>query len=31
MDCKDKILELRESTGMNRREFCTFFKFLTAL
>ena len=26
MDCKDKILELRESTGMNRREFCTFFQ-----
>ena len=26
MDCKDKILELRESTGMNRRELCTFFQ-----
>ena len=26
MDCKDKIRELRESTGMNRREFCTFFQ-----
>ena len=31
MDCKDKILELRESTGMNRREFCTFFQIPTAL
>jgi DNA-binding transcriptional regulator YiaG len=26
MECKDKIKELRESTGMNRKEFCTYFK-----
>lgn len=24
-DCKKKIVELRESTGMNRREFCDYF------
>ena len=24
-DCKKKILELRESTGMNRKEFCDYF------
>ena len=24
-DCKKKIIELRESTGMNRREFCDYF------
>jgi transcriptional regulator with XRE-family HTH domain len=26
MDCKDKIRELRESTGMNRKEFCKYFE-----
>lgn len=26
MDCKTKIKELRESTGMNRKEFCSFFR-----
>ena len=26
MDCRSKIRELRESTGMNRKEFCNFFK-----
>jgi DNA-binding transcriptional regulator YiaG len=26
MDCRTKILELRESTGMNRREFCDYFQ-----
>lgn len=26
MDCKTKIKELRESTGMNRKEFCEYFK-----
>ena len=26
MDCKTKIRELRESTGMNRKEFCDFFQ-----
>ena len=26
MDCKTKIKELRESTGMNRREFCDYFQ-----
>lgn len=26
MDCKAKILELRESTGMNRKEFCDYFQ-----
>ena len=25
MDCCQKIKELRESTGMNRREFCAYF------
>ena len=25
MDCSNKIKELRESTGMNRREFCDYF------
>lgn len=25
MDCKSKMRELRESTGMNRKEFCEFF------
>ncbi len=25
MDKADKIRELRESTGMNRKEFCEFF------
>ena len=24
-DCKKKIIELRESTGMNRKEFCEYF------
>lgn len=26
MDCSKKIKELRESTGMNRREFCEYFQ-----
>ena len=26
MDCKTKIKELRESTGMNRKEFCEYFE-----
>lgn len=26
MDCKKKIKELREMTGMNRKEFCDYFK-----
>ena len=26
MDCKTKIKELRESTGMNRKEFCRYFQ-----
>lgn len=26
MDCKTKIKELRELTGMNRKEFCEYFK-----
>ena len=26
MDKSRKILELRESTGMNRREFCDYFQ-----
>ena len=26
MDCKTKIKELRESTGMNRKEFCKCFQ-----
>ena len=25
MDFKDEIVELRESTGMNRKEFCEYF------
>lgn len=25
MDCKNKMRELRESTGMNRKEFCEYF------
>lgn len=25
MDCSKKIKELRESTGMNRRQFCEYF------
>lgn len=25
MDVQDKIIKLRESTGMNRREFCEYF------
>lgn len=25
MDCGSKMRELRESTGMNRKEFCQFF------
>ena len=25
MDCSKKIKELRESTGMNRRELCEYF------
>ena len=25
MDCSKKIKEFRESTGMNRREFCEYF------
>ena len=25
MDCSKKIKALRESTGMNRREFCEYF------
>jgi len=25
MEVKDKIKKLRESTGMNRREFCEYF------
>ena len=25
MDCESKIKELREMSGMNRREFCNFF------
>ena len=25
MDCSKKIKELRESIGMNRREFCEYF------
>ena len=25
MDCSKKIKELRESTGMNRKEFCNYF------
>ena len=26
MDCSKKIKELRECTGMNRREFCDYFQ-----
>ncbi|MDO4317405.1 MAG: XRE family transcriptional regulator [Lachnospiraceae bacterium] len=26
MDCSSKMQELRESTGMNRKEFCEFFE-----
>lgn len=26
MDCQQKIVELREQTGMNRREFCEYFQ-----
>lgn len=26
MELKDKIKELRESTGMNRKEFCEYFE-----
>jgi len=26
MEIKDKIKELRESTGMNRKEFCKYFQ-----
>ena len=26
MDCRSKIRELRESTGMNRKEFCKYFQ-----
>ncbi len=25
MDCREKIKELRESTGMTRKEFCEYF------
>ena len=25
MDCSEKIKELRESTGMTRKEFCEYF------
>ena len=25
MNCSEKVKELRESTGMNRREFCEYF------
>ena len=25
-DSRQKIIELRESTGMNRKEFCDYFK-----
>ena len=25
MDCKQKITELREQTGMNRKAFCDYF------
>ena len=25
MEIKDKVKELRESTGMNRKEFCDYF------
>lgn len=26
MDCQSKIKELRERTGMNRKEFCEYFQ-----
>ena len=26
MDCKTRIKKLRDSTGMNRKEFCDFFQ-----
>lgn len=26
MECSKKIKELRESTGMNRKEFCDYFQ-----
>lgn len=26
MDCRSKMRELRERTGMNRKEFCEFFE-----
>lgn len=26
MDCKQKITELREQTGMNRKSFCEYFQ-----
>lgn len=26
MDCRNKMRELRESTGMNRKEFCEFYE-----
>ena len=26
MECKTRIKELRESTGMNRKEFCDYFQ-----
>ena len=26
MDCKVRIKELRESTGMNRKKFCDYFQ-----
>ena len=26
MDSKDYLVELRESTGMNRKEFCEYFE-----
>ena len=26
MDCKEKIRELRESTGLTRKEFCQLFQ-----
>ncbi len=26
MDCQMKIKELREMTGMNRKEFCAYFR-----
>ena len=26
MDCQAKIKELRESTGMNRKQFCEYFQ-----